>query len=78
RDCWSSLSLRWGTPSPPSLPKMLVPISATAVTGYSNYGIALVQAAMDESDAGTSEIRLYELPVIEDDMAMEDDTPKAG
>ncbi len=38
----------------------------------------LVQAAMDESEAGTSQIRLYELPVIEDDMPMEDDTPKVG
>jgi hypothetical protein len=33
---------------------------------------------MDESEAGTSRIRLYELPVIEDDTPVEDETPKAG
>ena len=38
----------------------------------------LVKAAMDEAEAGTSQIRLYELPVIEDDTPMEDHTPKAG
>ncbi|MBZ5491720.1 MAG: hypothetical protein LAO76_12390 [Acidobacteriia bacterium] len=38
----------------------------------------LTQAALDEAEAGTSRIRLYELPVIEDDTPMEDDTPKAG
>ena len=39
----------------------------------------LVQAVLDEAEAGTSLIRLYELPVIEDDTPKEeDDTPKAG
>jgi hypothetical protein len=38
----------------------------------------LVQAVMDGAETGTSQIRLYELPVIEDDMPMEDDTPKAS
>jgi hypothetical protein len=38
----------------------------------------LEKAAMDEAEAGTSQIRLYELPVIEDDTPMEDHTPKAG
>jgi hypothetical protein len=39
----------------------------------------LVRAVMNEAEAGTSQIRLYELPVIEDDTPMaKDDTPKAG
>lgn len=38
----------------------------------------LVRAAMDESETGISQIRLYELPVIENDAPVEDDTPKAG
>ncbi len=38
----------------------------------------LVRAVMDEAETGTSQIHLYELPAIEDDTPMEDDTPKAG
>lgn len=38
----------------------------------------LVRAVMDEAESGTSQIHLYELPAIEDDTPMEDDTPKAG
>ena len=40
----------------------------------------LVRAVMDESESGSlsSRIRLYELPVLEDNTPIEDDTPIAG
>jgi hypothetical protein len=40
----------------------------------------LVRAVMDESESSgfSSRIKLYELPVLEDDMPAEDDTPLAG